>query len=417
MAGWQSGHAAACKAVHAGSIPASASNKNMNQKITIFGLGYVGTSLAVLLAQNNDVVCIDINLDKVNQINSGISPIDDDDINEYLSSTDLSLKATLNQNLCFDSDLIIIATPTDYDERSGFFDTSSVEKIIYHIKTRNKTIPIFIKSTIPIGFTDKQNKLYESDNIIFSPEFLREGFALHDNLHPSRIIVSNDTDCCKNFVDLLLEGALKKDIRVIFSAPKEAESIKLFANTYLAMRVSFFNELDNFCIHNNLNSKDIISGIAYDDRIGNFYNNPSFGYGGYCLPKDTKQLLSNFDKVPQDIIQAIVKSNETRKDFIVNTILKSKPKVIGIYRLIMKSNSNNFRSSAIHGIIERFSKKDKEVVIFEPNLDKKTYKNCNVIKELDEFKKYSDIIVANRNDETLADVSHKVFTRDIFGDN
>ena len=389
----------------------------MNNKITIFGLGYVGTSLAVLLAQNNDVVCIDINSQKVDQINSGISPIDDNDINKYLASKELSLRASLDQNLCFDSDLIIIATPTDYDEEYSFFNTSSVEKIIHHVKTQNKSIPIFIKSTIPIGFTDQQNNLYKSNNIFFSPEFLREGSALHDNLHPTRIIISNDADDCKNFIRLLKEGALKEDIPVIFTSPKEAESIKLFANTFLAMRVSFFNELDNFCIQNNLNAKDIITAISYDDRIGNFYNNPSFGYGGYCLPKDTKQLLSNFDNVPQDIISAIIKSNETRKDFITNSILESAPKVVGIYRLIMKSNSNNFRSSAIQGIIERITKKGIEVIVYEPNLDKKLFQGCKVIKELNKFKKCSDIIVTNRNDKTLADISEKVYTRDIFGDN
>ena len=384
--------------------------------ITVVGAGYVGMSIAVLLSQHNNVTLLEKDPDKVSKINNKKSTIADPDIEYFLSSEDPSLNATLDSEkaLC-NSDYVIIATPTDYDPETNQFNTESVDSVIANALSLNRECLIVIKSTIPIGYTQSLKVKHKTDRIIFSPEFLREGKALYDNLYPSRIILSSNSDDAKRFVNILVKSAKKENIDILFVESSEAESIKLFANSYLAMRVSFFNELDSYAMANNLNTKSIIDGICLDDRIGRGYNNPSFGYGGYCLPKDTKQLLKSYDDVPQDLIKAIVTSNSTRKDFISDTIIRLKPKTVGIYRLVMKKGSDNFRSSAIKDIILKIQSEGIEVLIYEPNISDTTFLNSNVILSLDEFKKDSEIIVSNRMYKDLDDVINKVFTRDLFG--
>jgi UDPglucose 6-dehydrogenase len=388
-------------------------------KITVVGSGYVGMSMAVLLSQKNDVVVLDINSASVDKINNGHSTVHDKEIKYFFNTKVLNLSATLDKEIAYqNSDFIIVATPTDYDEIKDNFDTGSVDQVVKDAIHFNNQALIVIKSTIPIGHTDKLKNENKSRNIVFSPEFLREGSALKDNLYPSRIIVGGECTKSKNFSKLLEEAAIKDPIQTFFMPSSEAEAVKLFSNTYLAMRVSFFNELDSFALRNNLDSENIINAVCMDDRIGNNYNNPSFGYGGYCLPKDTKQLLSNYKNTPQKLIQAIVESNSTRKDFIADEIIKRKPKTAGFFRLIMKSGSDNFRSSSILGIIKRLQEGGINVVIYEPTLDQeKDFNGYSKINDLDEFKSISDIIITNRLFDSLSDVRGKVFTRDIFGDN
>ena len=386
-------------------------------KITVAGTGYVGLSLATLLSQNNEVVALDIIQDKVDKINKRISPIQDEYIEKYFKEKKLNLKATIDwKEALKGADFVIISTPTTYDSEKNFFDTSSVEDIIEKVieVDKDKKTQMVIKSTIPVVYVERIKEYYNIDNIFFSPEFLREGKALYDNLYPSRIIVGDKGVKGKEFAKLLQESALKEDISTLFMNSTEAEAVKLFANTYLALRVAYFNELDTYAEVKGLNSKDIIEGVGLDPRIGTHYNNPSFGYGGYCLPKDTKQLLANYKDVPQNLIEAIVKSNRTRKDFIAHDVLTKKPKTIGIYRLTMKSGSDNFRSSAIQDIIKIFKAENQDVIIYEPTLEKAELNGCKVVNDLQEFKEKSSIIMANRINKELKDVKNKVYSRDLF---
>lgn len=389
-----------------------------NYKIVVVGLGYVGLSNAVLLAQHNKVIGVDISQERVNYVNSRKSPIMDLELSEYLAEKDLNLCASTDLKVSVnDADYVIVSTPTNYDEETNFFDTSSVETVVANVIETEPNACIVVKSTIPVGFIEDLRKRLETDAVIFSPEFLREGKALHDNLYPSRIIVGEKSERAETFANLLLQGAKKPKVELFFTGAREAEAIKLFSNTYLAMRVAFFNELDSYALAGGMNSREIIEGVSFDPRIGHHYNNPSFGYGGYCLPKDTKQLLANYHAVPQNIIRAIVDANSTRKDFLAEQIINKNPNTVGIYRLVMKQGSDNFRQSSIQGIMKRLKAKGINVVVYEPNLANNTFYNSVVFKDVDEFKSVSDVIISNRMTDDLNDVTDKVFTRDVFHEN
>ena len=383
-------------------------------KILVIGLGYVGTANAILLSQQNEVICYDLNFDRINLINDKKSPIEDRDATEYLSQKDLNIKGVFELPSQNDFDFVIIATPTNYDPETNHFDTSTVESCIENLNAQNSKATVIIRSTLPVGFIERVQKKYTNQEIIFVPEFLREGKALHDSLYPSRIVVGSHSDQAKKFVELLVQGAINKKVEVLYTKATEAESSKLFANAFLAMRVTFFNELDSFAMARNLNTKEIVKAVSLDPRIGDYYNNPSFGYGGYCLPKDTKQLLRNFDQVPQKIMEAIIDSNTMRKDFLGLEIAKLKPQKVGVYRLAMKEGSDNIRESSMQGIMKRVKTKGIPMIIYEPLIQEETFFNSPVYKDLEQFKKDSDLILCNRNSSELSDVQDKIFTRDIF---